>query len=272
MRDFGLEVLDMFEADTNSSNNHIYLPDEAEIKPISPFYAFTLIPDVTKDSTDATKATLYFLKFVNWAIYFYNDLKSDYDKIPAYKSKATLESEQDTSQIFADIIYDLSEGKNKVKATTQQIQIDAKNRLSKNHAVLKPPKLLQLCRFFARAWFDEYFGVEGSIRFAHYISCYIENNPVQNTESKCKYYKANSRSKEEVEKLFLEVNDKEKPQINFSLNNFNILIEKHHSRNELPTYTISINQRSSNFYLFARLHISRYSRPSFTTKAAITTP
>jgi len=272
MRDFGLEVLDMFEADTDSSNNYIYLPDEAEIKQISPFYAFTLIPDVTKDGTDATKTTLYFLKFVNWAIYFYNDLKSDYDKISSFPSKETVESERATSQILADIIYDLSEDKNKVKATTQQIQTDAKNRLSKNHAVLKPPKMLQLCRFFARGWFDEYFGVEGSIRFAHYISCYIESNPVQSTKPKCKYYKANSRSKEEVEKLFLEVKDEEKPQINFSLNNFNILIEKHHNGNELPTYTISIDQRNSDFYLFARLHLSRYSRPNFSTKAAITTP
>jgi len=213
VREIGLEVLDIFEEKLvakeqqvshtfNGNNKYIYLPDDAEIIPVSPFYGFTLIPDITKKGVDSTPNIIYLLQFVNWSIYFYNELKSSYDAIESYPLKEVLCSEVETSNILADMIFQLSTEEEKVEATTEQIKTDAKNRLSKNHAILKPTKFLQLCRFFARAWFDENFGVEGSIKFAHYIDCYIKNNPSQTTEPKCTYYKANSRNKEEVDALF----------------------------------------------------------------------
>jgi len=294
MRELGLEVLDIFEEKLeareeqashifNSNKKYLYLPDDAEITPISPFYGFTLIPDITKHGIDSTSNITYLLQFINWSIYFYNELKSSYEAIES--SKEILSSEKFISYTLANMIDQISPNEQVTKVTHEQIENDARNRLSKNHAVLKPSKFLQLCRFFTRAWFDENFGVEGSRKFAHYIGCYIQNSLLQPTVSKCKYYKANSRNKEEVDALFHDEEQKtidmieaerksgeaiyqHEIKIGYTLNDFAILLVKTYNIQMLATYTISIEQIGTEdiFYLFARLHIDRYDRSNFCTK------
>jgi len=289
MRELGLEVLDNFaERDIENSvalQNFIYLPDVAEIIPSSVFYGFTLIPETTNNDADSTPNIIYLLQFVNWSIYFYNELKTSYDAIASHPSKDMLSSEKVTSYVLADMIDQLSDNKKMTKVTHEQIENDARNRLRKNHAILKPAKFLQLCRFFARAWFDERFGVEKSTKFAHYISCYIENNPSQTIQHKCNYYKANSRNKEEVDVLFRDeeqkivdmLEAKGKPletiaqheiKVSYTLNGFAILLVKTYNTKMLATYTISIEQIGIEdiFYLYARLHLSRYDKQKFYTR------
>ena len=193
---------------------------------------------------------------------------------------------------LAEIITQFSPEDNDKQITDEEIKQDAKKSFSKNHT-LKPSKFLSLCKFYARAWFEENYEAENSIKFAYYVSCYISSNENPDNQ-KCKYYRINRYYKREVNKLFeleetkklktqmkhivknfswsIKVPDKQKiyyveshiNKIDYNMYGFSILIERTYNDKKSPTYTIRILQLRCNhyFYKFARLHLDRYT-PNF---------
>lgn len=271
----------------NPNRNYLNFKYE-NMSPSSPFHFITLIPEENNLKQSSLLQSISFLHFLNWACYFYPKLKSDYDEISSFPSKKITADAEIISRELLEIITQLSPEDNARQTTDEKIKQDAKNRLSKNHR-LKPPKFLSLCKFYARAWFEENFGTYNSLKFAYYISCYISSN--DNTDNKkCEYYKINRHYKREVNKLFeleetkelksqmkyivnhfswsIEVPDKQRiyyieshiDKIDYNMYSFSILLERTFNNERLPTYTIRILQLQCNhyFYKFARLHLDRY--------------
>lgn len=261
--------------------------------PSSPFHFLSLIPDETSSDMDTSILfqVVNLLHFINWACYFHKKLKDDYDKINDFPSKHTREEEKAFSKSLLEIIQEFTPDR---KSSDAEITADSKRRMSKNGTIIKPSKFIQVCRFYARAWFEENFEAKQSIKFAYYVSKYIESNPLSDEQKqKCPRYKSNSRSKEEVKNLFTDVElhnavnnvleninsyrwreqkcNMVQPyymnialpystKINFNLYRFSIILEKSFNSAGLPYYTISIMQLGCkhNFYKFARLHLERY--------------
>ncbi|MDF1875792.1 hypothetical protein JHD48_08595 [Sulfurimonas sp. SAG-AH-194-I05] len=270
----------------NPNKNYLNFKYE-NVSPSSPFHFLTLIPSESKLEQSSLLQSISFLHFLNWACYFYPKLKSDYDQMSS-PSKGMIKEEAIISRELAEIITQLNTQGNAIRTTDKQIEQDAKKRLSKNHT-LKDTKFLSICKFYARAWFEENFGAECSLKFAYYVSEYISSN--ENTDQqKCKYYKANSHYKQEVHKLFaseetkalkaqmkyiaknfswsVKIQGKQKilyieshiNEIDYNKYNFSILLEWTYGDDKLPIYTIRILQLRCDhyFYKFARLHLDRY--------------
>lgn len=271
----------------NPNVNYLYSPSAEDLKSInnqiSPWYCFTLIPEVSNYTYKWQKkhmpihryytqpinhqslrhnkslyATLYLLNFLNWAIYYYKTLVSDYDIIPTGRPKQQDKVEaKEWANIYAEIITALTDK----EYTEEEIIEKANLTFKRNKFLLKPPYFLKLCRFFARAWYEERFcspeKAVGSVKFAHYISNYIEASLHDDTHS-CKRYNGNDDNhKKEVAKLFAE-----KEKIEYKYHNFHILLEKHDNTqtHKDSSYTISVSQYgySHTFYLFSRLYQYRY--------------
>ena len=282
----------------NPNANYLYAPSAEDLKSInkqiSPWYCFTLIPEVSNYTYKWQKehmpiyryyikpidhqsllhnkslyATLYLLNFLNWAIYYYNRLTDDYKNIPKHPKQEVFKETKEATELYAAMMEEVT-GK---KLSEEEIDEKVNNGFKRNIFPLKPPYFLILCRFFARAWYERRFSTEddaiGSVEFAHYASCYIANNPYQTNEAKCSYYNGrNVNSKKEVSKLFDKIargREKKKrttKQI-YRYNDFDIEIERYDNgkyiENNNNTYTISIIQRCKySFYLSASLYQHRY--------------
>jgi len=249
----------------NPNNDYLYAqPSTATpITHTSPWYCFKLIPDRTSGDEPSLDASLYLMQFLNWATYYYKRLVLDYNSIPKGRPKKKDKAEaQEWNEIYANIIFEMT-GK-----TYTEKEITEKGNLlfQKNKFPLKPSHFLKLCRFFARAWYEERFSskdnVIGSVEFAHYTGNYIEASIVNNGVYNCKRYDGNNdNKKKEVVRLFAE-----KENIEYRYHNFHIQLERidNTSRKEASSYTISISQFGCKhiFYLFARLYQYRYQPPT----------
>ena len=241
----------------NPNNDYLSAPpSEDKLKRTSPWYFLKLIPKETNDRKDALYPSLYFMNFLNWAIFYYKELVADYNSFPKGRPKVQDKTEAKTSaDFYAYLIYKIS-GK---EYTQDEIAKKANFMFKRNIYPLKPAYFLKLCRFFARAWYEENFSAPenaiGSVEFAHYVSNYIEAS--QHDESyPCKRYDGNNdNAKKEVSRLF---NDSTHHQYIHLL--FTIKIEKINNPESDPTYTISISQNPGEhlFYLTARLFLHRY--------------
>ncbi len=261
--------------DFNPNNDHLYFLTVAEYKDAaksetSPWHCFTLIPETLVTGESSLDSTLKFMHFLNWAIYHNKELNEAYANIlNDYRSKDLIEAKKQ-STIYAFII-ELIEGK---RYTDEEIERDAKKSFKKNTFPLKPALFLKLCRFFARAWYDEMFGKRnsslGSVGFSHYVSNYI----ISDKDSTCKRYDGNNGElKKEVGSLF-----KDGVSHNYKFKRFNIDIKKYDNKkyDNKPSdpqghysYSIAIGQIGCGqkngqdrlwheFYLYARLHQDRY--------------
>ena len=208
-------------------------------------------------------STLYLLNFLNWAIYYYNILTDEYSSIPKDPKQQEISYANYWTNFFADLIEGLS-GK---KYTEAERKENTKNAFKRNKFVLKPSLFLKLCRFFARAWYEERFSnpnyATGSVKFAYYVSNYIMSNPTQTKSPPCEDYDGNNDNhKKEVSRLF--GNTK---KLSYQFRGFDIKIEQFDNsdtnKNEKATYAISIIQYGckSDFYLLARLYQYRYNTP-----------
>jgi len=254
---------DINEKDLNKyayfNPNKVYLYDSPpNDKPphTSPWYFLFLIPNRTNDGGDALNLSLYFMQFLNWAIFYYKKLTTDYNSIPRGRPKAQDKTEaKEWADIYANIINVMS-GK---EYTEDEIIEKANGSFKRNNYPLKPTYFLKLCRFFARAWYEENFSTAenaiGSVKFAHYVSNYIEASQ-QDEPYICKRYDGNNdNGKKEVSRLF---NDNTHYRDTYL--GFTIEIEKVDNPKSDPTYTISIfqNHCKHTFYLIARLFLRRY--------------
>lgn len=239
--------------DFNPNKNYILEKKEGNnISFASPFHFITLIQESTKIENVSTLSQIVnLLHVINWACFFQKKLIEEYSAISKEQSKNLLTEEENFSKSLADIITTINPD---INITPTDIQADSKKRLSKNGAILKPSKFMQICRFYARAWFEENFEVEGSIKFAYYVSCYIESSVIMDYQLKHKPYRQNSHSKQEVDKLF-----GDETIVNYTKYNFSIQLKKHYNDNQLSYYTISISQLrcQHTFYKYARLHLER---------------
>ncbi len=228
----------------------------------SPWHCFTLIPKKTVNGTDALSTTLYMLHFLNWAVYYYKDLKSVYDSIPKVPKLHELSEANTTVKDMTTVISCLT-GKEFTQDELHQLTVQA---FSKNTFVMKPSYFLKLCRFFARAWYEEFFyGTDDTVmpvKFAHYASCYIEY--CYNTDKKfhCSFKTNDENGKKEIAKLF---DRKENNQaFNYKYNGFTIELEKYLNPESIPnkkhTYSINISQHGCKhiFYMTARLGQHQY--------------
>ena len=255
------------DCDFNPNSNYLYPLSSAEEKKaksqISPWHCFTLIPEETITEETSLTASLGFMHFLNWAIYYYNILTDTYDSIP----KDPKQNEISDAEDWLNIITDMSEKVTDKKYTKAELAEWRKNAFRRNKFVLKPAHFLKLCRFFARAWYEERFSkpgnAVGSVKFAHYASNYIMSNPTQTLSPKCRYYDGNNENhKKEVSRLF--GNEKE---ISYQFRGFDIKIERFNNSNadtkEGTTYTISILQYGCkhDFCLLARLYQYRHISP-----------
>lgn len=252
----------------NPNINYLYFPPDLHTpdipkkkpkpkpKSTSPFYCFSLIPDTTIEGKHSLDKTLYFMQFLNWAIYYYHTLKVAYDAIPKDPKQEELLESTDTARAIETFMHSLTGREYTKEEANQNIQ----DTFKRNHFALKPASFLKLCRFFARAWYEEWFSPPdeafGSVAFGYYVGNYIENDP-----AKCTYYNGNSNyHKKEVAKLF-----EDSATLSYQFNDFNIAIEKHpntsETSSEKSSYSMSISQFGCKhtFYLFARLYHHRYS-------------
>ena len=267
----------------NPNNDYLYAPSSEEIiKHTSPWYCFALIPNTTNEGKSSLNASLYLMQFLNWAIYYLAALTYEYSKIPKGRLKKQDKKEaEEWSEIYADIIKVFSINPEKLKwsdtsihltlrdfefqrqeftiRTFTQEEIVEKAHLTskRNGFPLKPSYFLKLCRFFARAWYEERFCVPdnavGSVEFAHYVSNYIKSSLANNGIYRCNRYDGNDTNpKKEVARLFTS-----EKKIEYSYHYFHILLEKHDNTQtqEDASYTISITQYGCehSFYLFSRL-------------------
>jgi len=223
----------------NPNNDYLYFSDkEKDTKLTLPWYGFTLIPDTTNKERSSVDTSLYLMQFLNWAIYYYEILTSDYNSIPKGRPK-----------------------QNNIIEAQKQTKTYSNLYLKRNSFPLKPPYFLKLCRFFVRAWYEEKFctpdNATSSVEFAHYISNYIEASLVSDADYNCKRYNGNNDNhKKEVTRLF-----KKEGKIQYSYRNFHIFLEKYGTKKQKnASYSISISQYGCNhtFYLFSRLYQYRY--------------
>ena len=244
----------------NPNIDRLYAPSSKEvIKHTSPWYGFTLIPDITNEHKPSLDASLYLMQFLNWSIYYYHTLISDYNNIPKGRPKQEDKVEaKEWANIYAEMITALTDK----EYAEEEIIEKANLTFKRNKFLLKPPYFLKLCRFFARAWYEERFcspdKAVGSVEFAHYMSNYIESSLQDSDTYSCKRYDGNDDNhKKEVARLFT---TEEKVEYNY--HDFHILLEKHDNTQtqENYSYTISISQYGCGhtFYLFARLYQHRY--------------
>ena len=254
----------------NPNNDYLYAPSSEEIiKHTSPWYCFALIPDTTNEGKSSLNASLYLMQFLNWAIYYYNRLIEDYKSIPKHPKQEVFYKTQEETKFYAEMI----EAMTGEQLSQEEMDTKTSNAFKKNHFPLKPSDFLKLCRFFSRAWYEQRFSSEksavGSVEFAHYVSCYIENNPSQINDPKCSYYNGNNdNAKKEVARLFPksgqgEEKEKRTSKHTYRYNDFDIEIERYDSSKSIEyssnTYTISIIQRCRHsFYLSASLYQHRY--------------
>ncbi len=243
----------------NPNINYLYFSDNPSNPdtptPTSPFYCFTLIPETTVEGKVSLNETLYFMQFLNWSIYYYNTIKEIYKTIPKDPNQRELLESSDTVKSMENFMTSLT---NK-EYTDEQTHQHEQDTFKKNHFILKPTYFLKLCRFFARAWYEEHFSspddAVGSVAFGYYITNYIEHDL-----GKCTYYNGNSNyHKKEVIKLF-----EEDRNLSYQFNDFHISLEQHLSpEGDTPekfSYSMSISQFGCkhSFYLYARLYHHRY--------------
>ena len=205
---------------------------------------------------------MFLLIHILLAVYYYNDLKTTYDRIPKDPKQAELSEAHSTVQAIAIMINSIT-GR---EYTQEEMKELAKKTFKKNNFIMKPPYFLKLVRFFARAWYEERFYASDNavapVKFAHYISCYIEYCINTNLKTNRTFNPKDENKKKEVALLF----DKEKNNENLSYvyNGFSIELEKYLNPDSIPdkkhTYSISISQHGCkhSFYLFARLHQHQY--------------
>ncbi len=266
------------------------LPKEEPSIHTSPWYCFTLIPNTTIDGKPSLDASLYLMQFLNWAVYYYASLTVKYSTIPKGRpKKLDAVRAQKWSEIFSELITPFSIHPEKLSWSTTPVTLtlrdfeyqrrefsmkmftekavkkNAKNTFKRNEFTLKPPYFLQLCRFFARAWFEErFYGKDNAtipVKFAHYVSCYIHYSYHLDKELDCTFNSKDENAKKEVTRLFDKTTDVQ--VINHKLNDFTIELEKYLSPNgkqKKHTYSISISQHGCKhiFYMIARLHQHRY--------------
>ncbi len=246
--------------DYNPNDDYLYFRSSEDANNAkskkSPWHCFTLIPEKIITGESSLFATLSFMQFLNWAIYYYNILTDEYNSISKDPKQQEFTDANDWTNIFADMIEEVS-GK---KYTDAERKENTKNAFKKNKFVLKPSLFLKLCRFFARAWYEERFNkpdyATGSVEFAYYVSNYIASNPTQTTPPQFKHYDgSNDNYKKEVSRLF---SDKKKSSYPFR--GFDIKIEQFNNPDAENTYGISILQYGckNDFYLLARLYQYRY--------------
>ena len=247
----------------NPNDDYLYAPTDT-MNPLhtSPWYGFTLIPDTTNEGKSSLDASLYLMQFLNWAIYYYTLLVKEYKSLPPGRPKQQDKVEaQEWADIYANIILEMT-GKT---YTEEEITEKANLSFQKNKFPLKPSFFLKLCRFFARAWYEERFSspdnAVGSVEFAHYIGNYIEASVINDGVYNCGRYDGNNdNKKKEVVRLFAE-----KGNLEYQYHSFHIQLERidNSSRQEDASYTISISQLGCKhiFYLFARLYQYRYQSP-----------
>lgn len=247
----------------NPNDDYLYAPSSTDsLTHTSPWYGFTLIPDTKTKGASSLDASLYLMQFLNWAIYYYDVLVTDYNSIPKGRPKQQDKAEvKEWTNIYAQMIESLTD-----KVYTEEEIIEKTNlAFKRNRFPLKPSHFLKLCRFFARAWYEERFcsadKAVGSVEFAYYISNYIESSLVDDGIYSCKRYDGNDENtKKEVTKLFTTEN-----KIEYQYRNFHILLEKHDNTQtqDDPSYTISVSQYGykHTFYLFSRLYQHRYTSP-----------
>ena len=246
------------------NEDYLYATSSTEkIKNISPWYCFTLIPEKTTAGEPSLITALRFMQFLNWAIYYYNIITDTYNSIPKDPKLQEIKGANEWTTLLADMLEEVT-GKTYTEA---ELEEKTKNAFKKNKFVLKPALFLKLCRFFARAWYEERFSspnnAVGSVEFAYYVSNYIMSNPTQTTSPHCKRYNSRNDSyKKEVSELF----DSEK-KLSYPFRGFDIRIEQFNNadtdKNEKTSYGISILQYGckNDFYMFARLYQYRYKNP-----------
>ncbi len=236
-------------------------PKEESISHTSPWYCFTLIPSTTIKGKPSLDASLYLMQFLNWAVYYYIDLKSTYDSIPKYPKQDAKSEANSNIRALAVMVNNLT-GK---EFTLDELNLLTEQTFNKNDFVMKPPYFLKLCRFFARAWFEEcFYGTDDTvmpIQFAHYISCYIQYCSNLHQKYNCVFKPKDENAKKEVARLFDRKEDNQ--TLNYSYNGFTIELEKYlntEGKQKKHTYTISISQHGCRhiFYLPARLHHHQY--------------
>ncbi len=242
------------------NKNYLYFPshlnDSTKLKNMSPWYCFALIPETTVDGKSSLDTSLYLIRFFNWAIYYYQYLENIYNMIPRDPNLAQRSEAMEVIKTF-----DLAIG---IDSAPEQLRKKEKDIFKKSNFSLKPALFLKLCRFFARAWYEENFcspsSVVGSVEFAYYASNYITGNPDSAYE---RYNGYNSDAKKEVYKLF-----GNKSSLTYQFNKFAINAQK---SNNSPadsqgnySYSISIAQLGCKyeFYLYARLRQYRYISPT----------
>ena len=249
----------------NPNYNYLYTLsfNHTKIPQTNPFYCFTLIPEQTNEQTSSLNTTLYFMQFLNWAVYYLDAIIQGFNSLPKNRpAVADLKETEEWTELIADMIIDVtSEENNKQKYRTKELESLSLKTFKRNSFPIKPPFFLKLCRFFARAWFDENFQTEensvNTIEFAHYVSNYIESSISKKEKYNGKRYDGNNENnKKEVPKIFTKNN-----KFEYRYNSFQIQLEKHDNslNNQYSSYSISITQYSSHtFYLMARLFQNRY--------------
>lgn len=251
----------------------------------SPFHFLELIPDTKLFEV------IDLLHFINWACYFHNKITDEYKKLGDYKSQKMRTAEEAFSRYLAEIIQEFTQDK---KISDEKIIVDSKKRISKNGAILKPQKFEKICRFYARAWFEERFGDKGSVKFAYYVGKYILSNKLPyEKQQKCDYYRMNDSKKKEVNNLFKKEEQSKAvrnvfeninsyrwhkqehklilplftthklpkcTKLDFTLCGFAITLEKQYYKEKEKFYTIVISQLRCKhyFYKYARLYIEKY--------------
>ena len=246
------------------NRNYLYCPENFDIHPIniSPFYLFELIPDTTIQGKDATAKTIYFLHFLNWAVYYYTELTAHYEAMPKTPKK---EEFIDACRVTTEIaeMVEATDGKH---YTFDEMKSTASNMFKKNSFPLKPDYFLKICRLFGRAWYEEHFCPESdarkSVEFGYFTGCYIQQSRAETDERKCKRYDGNSDYwKKEPSRLFTKPDD----TIQIHFNHFAFHLERFFVP-QMPeqeggyVYTVRITQTGCRhqFDLIAKLHHHRY--------------
>jgi len=224
------------------------------LKDDSLLYFLELIPDNKANGETSVTASIYFLGFLNWAVYYYQKLTEEYNQKKRRKTKDDVESSYETAKSMAIIIESIT-GK---EHALEDIQSSATARDSKKDFELNPKKFIILCQLFARGWYDQNFFADkhkkGTVEFAHYVSCYIE-------QSMSTYNADNSNIDSNLKALFIKENNK---ILDFRLYGFHILVqqEEYSSEQEKFSYSISISQYGCKhtFYRYAQLHNERHTK------------
>ncbi len=159
--------------------------------PSNPLYFLQLIPST--DEFDLTiKNTIYLLQFVNFAVYFYKKLSTEYDARQRYKSNGETVSDYETAKSMAIIIENMTG----VEHSLDGLHAAAGASKSKKTFKLKPSEFLILCQLFARGWYDQHFFKDiyknGNVGFAHYLSNYIEQSYPKTLAYSMETYNADS--------------------------------------------------------------------------------